>query len=119
MGLYFYAPKQLPEGFRFPQAFLDFVAQEPIPDVMPWWFVCTMEQTLADFWLAEIRRQYPSRALVPFAKYDTSDDVACFDARTPADDPVVHIVHTFASSGWEDRGQFANFAAWLAMEREA
>ena len=66
-------------------------------------------------WLEEISNQYPSRKLVPFAKINYSDDIACFDASVNSNDPIVHYVHSYASPGWEDRGSVKNFDEWLKL----
>jgi hypothetical protein len=119
MSSYFFSADLIPSGFQYPKSYLEFFAQDPIPDLGPWWFLCEFKES-ADFWLGELRRQYPSRALIPFAKMADSDDVACFDAKGAAEDPVVHYVHAYASPGWEDRGHVSNFTEWLeAAEQEA
>lgn len=102
----------LPDGFEYPQSFMTFVQSEPLPDLKPWWFLHKYTGT-PEAWLKTVRQQYPNRQLVPFAKIEHTDDVACFDASAPSDDPVVHYVHAYALQGWEDRGHVVNFDAWL------
>jgi hypothetical protein len=114
MKRYLYTREALPQGFRFPKSFLDFVAQQPIADTRPWWLLCQSQQD-ADGWMLAVKRQYPTRKLVPFALWVGSDDVACFDGDGPLDDPIVHYVHAYASPGWEDRGHVANFEEWLKL----
>lgn len=119
MANYLFSSESTPKGFKYPKPFLEFVAQDPIPDLDPWWLLCEYKES-ADFWLAELGRQYPNRPLVPFAKMADSDDVACFDASRPSEDAMVYYVHAYASPGWEDRGHVSNFAEWLsAAERES
>jgi hypothetical protein len=65
-----------------------------------------------------LKRQYPARQLVPFALWEGSDDVACFDGGAESGDPVVYYVHAYASPGWEDRGHVRNFAEWLEAAKE-
>lgn len=112
MGYYLFPPGKLPTGFIYPTSFLKYMSQEPIPYLEPWWFLAEFEKS-SEFWLAEIKKQYPDRQLVPFAKTSQSDDVACFDGASGSPDPKVYYVHTFASPGWEDRGSVANFDEWL------
>ncbi|WP_084236568.1 hypothetical protein [Hydrogenophaga taeniospiralis] len=107
-----FTPELLLQGFVFPRSYISYFEQTTIPDLSPWWFLCEMPG-LSDSWLKVIKRQYPSRQLVPFAKIEHIDDVACFDASAPSNDPIVHYVHTYASPGWEDRGHVVNFDAWL------
>lgn len=117
MERYLFTIESLPEGFRFPSLFLEYVTREPIPDLDPWWFLCTSKPD-ADGWFQAVKRLYPARKLVPFALWLGSDDVACFDASELSASPVVHYVHAYASPGWEDRGQVADFTAWLKIAEE-
>lgn len=103
---------QLPDGFEYPHSFMEFIKREPLLDLTPWWFLHKYTGT-SEAWLKTVREQYPNRQLVPFAKIEHTDDVACFDASEPSSDPIVHYVHTYASPGWEDRGHVGNFDAWL------
>ncbi|MDZ7938040.1 MAG: hypothetical protein U5M53_07050 [Rhodoferax sp.] len=103
---------QLPDGFVYPHSFMEFIKREPLPDLKPWWFLHKYAGT-SEAWLKTVREQYPNRQLVPFAKIEHTDDVACFDASGPSSDPIVHYVHTYASPGWEDCGHVINFEAWL------
>ena len=103
---------QLPDGFVYPHSFMEFIKREPLPDMKPWWFLHKYAGT-SEAWLKTVREQYPNRQLVPFAKIEHTDDVVCFDASGPSSDPIVHHVHTYASPGWEDRGNVVNFDAWL------
>src|SRR5262249_47253527 len=57
-----------------------------------------------------MRKRYPNRQLVPFARRFSSDDVACWEG--PNNETVV-VVHDFASQGWEDRKErFPSFWSW-------
>ncbi len=90
MKYYFFSPELLPDGFLFPRTYIDFLMSAvQLPDLTPWWFLCAFRES-ADFWLLELQHQYPTRKLVPFAKMDFSDDVACFDASVLSADPKVH-----------------------------
>lgn len=103
---------QLPDGFIYPSSFVEFIRREPLPNLKPWWFLHEYAGT-SEAWLKTMREQYPDRQLVPFAKMEHTDDVVCFDASEPSNDPIVHYVHTYASPGWEARGSVVNFDAWL------
>jgi hypothetical protein len=109
---FLFSPDQLPRGFRYPDIFLKIISVGPLPDIEPWWFLCIHEET-ALFWLTSLKAQYPSRTLVPFAKLEDSDDVACFDGTDTSGSPAVKYVHAFASAGWEDRGEEPDFSSWL------
>lgn len=112
-----FTTEPLPDGFEYPQSFLQFIKSEPFPDLEPWWFLHKFAGT-SEAWLKTVRQQYPERKLVPFAKVGHTDDVACFDASAPSNDPIVHYVHTYASPGWEGRGCVVNFDAWLKNANE-
>lgn len=43
---------------------------------------------------------HPNRCLIPFAKRDDNDDIACFEL---GKGESVIIIHDFASHGFEDR----------------
>jgi hypothetical protein len=60
-----------------------------------------------------LKKRYPERSLYPFARRVDDDDVACFDLADESNPPRVVIIHDFAGPGWEYRGSFDNFEAWL------
>lgn len=117
MERYLFAEQDLSEGFRFPQSFITVISEEPIIDLEPWWFFCEFRE-LADQWLKEVKKQYPHRELVPFAKVSDSDDIACFDGGDISGNPKIYYVHAYASSGWEDRGLANDFDEWLKNAQE-
>ena len=114
---YLFPLEVLPTGFQFPRSFTNFVSGGEIPYLEPWWFICE-DAKLADGWLKIVKDWYPKRPLVPFAKYEGTDDIACFDGSAVSNDPIVHYVHTFAESPYEARGWVPNFDAWLARAQE-
>jgi hypothetical protein len=91
-------------------------SQRIIPDIDPWYFIFEFKES-SSFWMIEVKRQYPSRTLVPFAKVNCSDNIVCFDGEDTSGVPKVYYIHTFASVGWEDRGYADNFIEWLKMAR--
>ena len=100
--------------FKFPASYLNYVMQCEITSLDPWKFLCE-SQTRFDGKLMALRRLYPNRTLVPFAYRIDSDDVVCFDGEECSEEPLVHYVHLYATSGWEDRGSVANFNEWLKL----
>lgn len=106
-------------GFKYPQSFLDVIAKDDLIDLDPWWFLCEFDG-FSQQWLNEIKKQYPERNLIPFAKRSDSDDVACFDGLDTSGDPQVFYIHAFASPGWEDHGSVTNFDIWFdAAKKES
>jgi hypothetical protein len=117
MAHYLYSKEELPEGFKYPLSFLEIVSRKDVLDLEPWWFLYEFED-FARQWLFEIKKQYPTRELIPFAKASNNDDIVCFDGSDISGDPKVYLIHTFASPGWEDRGSFYNFDEWLKQVKE-
>jgi hypothetical protein len=101
----------LPRDFKFPQAYLDLIANG-LPDIDPWWWLALYKDSEI-FWTDTLREQFPSRRLVPFAKHGSFDDVACFDGFDTSNDPKILYIHAFCSPGWEHRGEASNFIEWL------
>lgn len=96
----------LPTGFVYPPEFL-FLVDSRIVFFPPW-------QLLFEDWAktrAEgLRKRYPNRQLVPFARRFNTDDVACWEGD---DNQNVIVVHDFASAGWEDRNErYDSFWGW-------
>lgn len=114
--VYLLSDEELPEGFRYPASFVRTVSSVPAPYFAPWWFLAE-HPDLSREWLEMVREEYPSRVLIPFAKYDVYDDIACFDGTDCSGDPIVHFVHFAASPGWEGRGNVPNFDAWLEVAK--
>lgn len=97
--------QELPSGFAYPPEFLRAV-EAGLLELEPWW-VLTGDMLRAQ--VAGMRERYPERRLVPFARRQDNDDVACWDLVSGK----VAIVHDYASPGWESRGNFEDFTAWL------
>lgn len=114
---YFYPKEMLPSGFIYPSSFLEFISKKEIPDLDPWWFIYEFEE-LSKKWFLLLKKQYPTRNVVPFAKASNNDDIACFDGTDKSGDPKIFIIHSFASPGWEDRGSVKNFNEWLELTKK-
>ncbi len=112
MRVYLYKKDDLPKGFNYPESYIEIMSLDVIPDIEPWFFICEFQES-SSFWMNEVKEKYPTRKLVPFAKIDHSDDIACFDGTDISGDPKVYYVHAFADAGWEDRGYTDNFDKWL------
>lgn len=109
----------LPPGFRFPRAYLEFVRRKEMPDPYPWFFMChASDSRYFDDWIGILKEQYPDRQLVPFAKWNLDDDVACFEPSDNPDLPGIHYIHSFTDPGYEERGYCATFEEWLAVALE-
>jgi hypothetical protein len=102
---------ELPSGLGYPAVFRRLVDRgllyfEP-------WFV--LEGDLLRQRLHGIQARYPGRTLLPFARREDNDDVACWDAAYPG---KVVVIHDFAQPGWEQRVVLEDFATWLRLALE-
>lgn len=98
--------EELPEGFEYPSEYLR-VVDLGLIDLEPWWL---FDGDSLRIRMKGLRERYPTRTLVPFARRQDRDDVACWDL----DVGDVAVVHDFASAGWEQLGmRFPDFYTWL------
>jgi hypothetical protein len=104
--LYLLTEKEWPQDFSYPRQFKR-VVELGLTDLEPWYLL--EGKPLRDT-MAGLAERYPERKLVPFARRQDNDDVACW--QVGANDEVF-VIHDFASPGWEQRGQFASFYDWL------
>jgi hypothetical protein len=100
----------LPGGFEYPAEFIR-VVELGLINLEPWWI---FDGELLWDRMTGLRERYPDRRLVPFARREDNDDVACWDL---GQGDVV-TVHDFASPGWEQRARFPDFNAWLRQAVE-
>lgn len=93
----------LPPGFGYPAAFVRVVELRLI-ELEPW-------QILGGDQLGRrhegLRLRYSARRLVPFARRQDDDDVACCDI----DRGGISVIHDFADAGWEQRAAYADVYA--------
>jgi hypothetical protein len=99
-------PIDLPAGFTYPRAFVRLVARR-LTWFEPWW---VMDAAMAVDRIKGMAERYPSRPLVPFAKREDNDDVACFEVGAGE---KVFVIHDYATHGWERREVFDDVYAWL------
>jgi hypothetical protein len=97
---------ELPEGFTYPRALTRLVERQ-LTRLEPWWI---FDASVARERMKGFTQRYPGKHLVPFAKREDNDDVACFDHESPGS---VIVVHDFASDAWDRRRVFDDFYAWL------
>ena len=97
---------ELPHGMSYPIEFERLVERQ-LTWFEPWW---VLDAALAKDRIKGMLDRYPGRHLLPFAKREDNDDVACFELESPG---KVVIVHDFASDGWERREVLDNFYAWI------
>ena len=95
----------LPDGFSYPPEFVR-VVEPGLANLEPWWIMTG--DPLRDRH-AGLARRYPERVLVPFARRQDNDDVACWDV----DRRKLVVIHDFTAAGSEERDEFVDFYGWL------
>ncbi|WP_449478391.1 hypothetical protein [Streptomyces abikoensis] len=97
--------EELPEGFSYPDGFLRAV-DAGLVGLDPWWL---LEGEALRARVDGLRARFPDRRLMPFARREDNDDVACWDLASG----TVRVIHDFTTPGREDRQEFATFYDWL------
>jgi hypothetical protein len=100
----------LPDGFFYPSGFIR-VVELGLTNLEPWWILTG--NLLRDRYQG-IMRRYPGLSLVPFARRQDNDDVACWEVKA---DKVV-VIHDFADEVNLIRAEFKDFYAWLRQAVE-
>jgi hypothetical protein len=96
---------EFPKWFNYPQEFLRLIDQNLL-DFDPW-IILQGERLRTRF--HGIRERFPNRDLVPFARREDNDDVACWENGRPG----VIIIHDFSTSGHEEHEHFKDFWDWF------
>ncbi|WP_375431308.1 hypothetical protein [uncultured Friedmanniella sp.] len=97
----------LPEEFSYPPFFIRVVGLG-LTNLEPWWII---EGDVLLMKYQGLRKRYPTRRLIPFARRQDNDDVACWDLELARGGVV--IIHDFAEPGWERREEMVSFENWL------
>ncbi len=97
--------KNFPEWVEIPERYFELLKYDR-NEFLPW-YLFDRENLLYRYQGLQMR--YPNRQLVPFARHDYCDDVACWEKDKPG---KVIIIHDYASPGWESRFIFPSFDDW-------
>lgn len=105
-----YVQETLPEGFRYPESFLEMVSADGRKNLYPWVLIdpkSEVGQLLFSLGAAE------GKNLIPFASLENGDgDAACFDGNDTTGNPAVLMLILDES----DRSySFADFDDWMKM----
>ena len=98
--------KRVYPEFVYPNEYLKLMKHDFV-DFGEWYF---MTRDQVEKRIAGLKKRYPKRKLVPFARRDDNDDIACFEMEKGG---AVQIIHDFASSGYEQRKEFTDICSWL------
>lgn len=96
------------EGFEYPQSFMKAIELNLVDFDL--WYIMDGGQVLQR--LEGLKKRYPNRKLIPFARRDDNDDIACFEV---GKGEKIQIVHDFASEGYEQRREYEDFWQWLEV----
>lgn len=102
-----------------PKNFLRMLTMEP-DDRTAWKFLAPADATSLKAEL-DLRFDYPGREWrgIPFARSLVSEDIACFDLRTPpGDEARVLPIRDWHGPRWEFSGETKTFVQWLSQNRE-
>lgn len=91
--------REIYKGYSYPKEFLKIVDLNLVD--LDLWYLMTKEQV--EIRIIGLKNRYPERQLVPFARRDDGDDIACFEI---GKGNKVQIVHDFASAGYEQRKEY-------------
>ncbi len=95
----------LPENFSYPSALQKIIELNLVNfDI---WYLFDKQNGLKR--LEGLRKRYPDRVLVPFARRSDNDDIACLGTESEK----VFIIHDFASAGHEERETYQDIWTWL------
>ncbi|MEU5418963.1 hypothetical protein ACH4UT_31885 [Streptomyces sp. NPDC020799] len=101
---------ELPSGFAYPEEFLRAV-ESGLVGLDPWWL---LEGEGLRARVSGLCERFPERRLVPFARREDNDDVACWDL----DSGTVRVIHDFTTPERVNRREFATFYEWLRAALE-
>ena len=93
-------------GYKYPEEFMKVVDLNLI-DLDLWYF---MPEKQVEDRINGLKDRYPKRKLIPFARRDDCDDIACFEV---GKGNKVQIIHDFSSVGWEQRKEYDSFWSWF------
>lgn len=100
-----FSKEALPPGFKYPEAFLALAEGESAFDeIYPWWFFDAT--TVVG---QQVARHIDEKGLVPFAKTDLYDDIACFIGSDTSGNPPILVLCSA-----DDRSYgYASYQQWL------
>ena len=77
------------------------------------WYLMTEKQV--ETRIQGLQKRYPHRKLIPFARRDDGDDIACFEI---GQKDSVQIIHDFSMEGYEQREKYKTFWDWFRYALE-
>ena len=106
------AAQSLNVGFNYPKEYLEFIKKPEIIADTSWWLIGTTKGFFKTCYEVTNYEQKSTKLLIPFAKTDQSNMLACFDK-----EHRVYLVscekNTVTNADWDNRFHFKNFNSWL------
>ena len=93
-------------NFDYPREFIKMLERNLI--YFEPWFVLSGQDLVIRY--EGMKKRYPSRKLIPFARREDNDDVACWDLDNGK---KVIIIHDFAELDWEQVEVMSTFYDWI------
>lgn len=100
------------QNYNYPTEFVKTIQLDPAIDLEPWWFIA-YEDGDVNYWYQTLKNLYPKRELIPYAKFNANDDIACFDGNDHSGEPKIFVIHAYASEGWELHRTYESYSDWL------
>lgn len=94
------------DNYNYPKEFLKIVDLK-LTD-LDLWYLMPKEQV--EIRIKGLKNRYPKRKLIPFARRDDNDDIACFEI---GKGNKVQIIHDFSNEGYEQRKEYDCFWTWF------
>lgn len=98
--------------FKYPNDYKEFLENQSKLDLSPWWLIGNKRGTFNIFYDFINTQNHSSKLLIPFAKSDETNILACFDIQHRIwfcgieDDDI-------ENANWDERYSMPNFSAWL------
>lgn len=92
--------------FSYPNEFIEII-NRGLLDFEPW---VIMDGDYLQKRFDGLKKRYPDKNLIPFARRLDNDDLACWERNRGE---KVIVIHDFASQGWEVKSEFNNFWEWF------
>lgn len=98
--------------FEYPQEYIDFLSNMSLLGGAPWWLIGTSKGFFKSCYEYINIEQKSKKFLIPFAKCDETNILACFDTSHRIcfcgleDDDIANV-------DWEERASLPNFNIWI------
>lgn len=92
--------------YKYPEAF-NKIIELNLVDFDIWYLI---EEGQATRRYQALKERFPNRKLIPFARRDDNDDIACFEIEKGG---KVELIHDFTTEGFEQKREFEDLWEWI------